>query len=148
MWINVLKGDRSYGQILLRDVLYTLNLGLTLVSISKVAATGCTAMFKDSHLKIFDSSNKLLAEILVSNRLYCIEHRETAIATVETITVDELHCWMGHVAKEVAQALVVKGMVKGLAIDNSQAVMTCDSCEFTKMTQKLIQCKRDDSRAT
>jgi Leucine-rich repeat (LRR) protein len=108
------------------------NLGLMLVSISKIAAMGCNAVFKDSSLKILDHSNNLLTEIPVLKGLYHVDHEEVTMLEIKTVTVDVLHHKMGHITSEDAWALVTKGIGR-LSLDNSWTDSPCNLCEFTMM---------------
>ena len=51
--------------ILLKDVLHCPDMGLTLVSISKIAAAGCKIVFGSLACKIYDSKNKVIGQIIV-----------------------------------------------------------------------------------
>ena len=115
MYIDVPNGSET-SRILLRDVLYSPNMGVTLVSIGKITDAGCTALFHGSSCRIFDSSRTLLAEIPKQYGLYrtFTPHLETgglAGWVAEVLTIDELHRRLGHVGHEAARMLVEKGLV-------------------------------------
>jgi hypothetical protein len=63
-------------------------------------------MFDGSLLKIYNSSKKLLGQVPVNWGLYHVQHSEYAHSAVETVTVDELHCCMGHIALDTENLLV------------------------------------------
>jgi len=117
------------SKVTLKDVLYAPDMGLTLVSISRIAAAGFQSIFEGSSLKIR------------------VEHNESAHAAVTTVTIDDLHRRMGHIAPDAAKLLVSKGIVSGLRLDGSQGTSTCDSCEFAKTTRKAIKRERIAERA-
>jgi hypothetical protein len=60
MEIEVLFGNGRSSKILLKDMLYVKDMGVTLVSISCITATGHKAIFDGPFLKIFNSTRKLL----------------------------------------------------------------------------------------
>ena len=47
---------------------------------------------------------------------------------------------------DVIFEMVVKGMVEGVTLDQSQVPRSCDSCEFAKTTRKPIQRERVEER--
>jgi hypothetical protein len=123
-------------------VLYAQDIGVTIVSISRITAAGHKAIFDGPLLKIYNSSKKLLGEVPVNQGLYRVEHNESAYSAVETVTVDELHRRMGHIALDAAKLLVKKGIVDGIELDESQNPRNCNSCEFAKTSRKPIKCKQ------
>jgi hypothetical protein len=87
-------------------------MGVTLVSISRITAAGHKAIFDGPSLKISDSTRKLLGEIPVSEGLYCVEHTESTHTAMETVTVNDLHRRMGHIAPDAVKLLVKKGILR------------------------------------
>ena len=73
IYIEVSNGDKSTC-VLLKDVLYTLSMDVTLISISKLTAAGYSALFHDSVCRIFNRYKKLVGEVEVSNGLYRVKH--------------------------------------------------------------------------
>ena len=74
----------------------------------------------------------MLAQILMKNGLYCVKHdRDVDIAVVATpvvMTIEKLHCVMGHITPEAAKALVNKGLVEGIKLDQSSKMLdVCSS---------------------
>jgi hypothetical protein len=66
----------------------------------------------------------------------------------EVLTIEELHCQMGHIAPKTAKQMVSSGAIKGLEIESASAIQHCDSCEYTKATCKPIKKERQTPRAT
>jgi hypothetical protein len=150
MKVTLPNGPRNTtATILLKDVLYAPKLGVTLVSISKVAGSGCTAVFHGDSCKILNQKKKLLGSITVRNGLYRVEHEpEFGMAAVpEKVTVDELHRRMGHIAPEAARRLVKAGLVEGIELDESEEPKSCDSCAYAKTTRKAVGKERERPRA-
>ena len=150
MYIDVPNGSET-SRILLCDVLYSPNMGVTLVSIGKITDAGCTALFHSSSCRIFDSSRTLLAEIPKQYGLYrtFTPHLTGGLAerVAEVLTIDELHRRLGHVGHDAARMLVEKGLVQGVELDPDTKPTTCPSCEWGKGHWKVIQREREDRRA-
>ena len=96
LWIKIPNRNNA-TTILLKNVLHCLDMGLTLVSISKIAAAGCKIIFKSLTCKIYDIKDKVIGQINAQNRLYQVDHAATINVAMaeqawEVITVDELHC--------------------------------------------------------
>jgi hypothetical protein len=66
MEIEVPLGNRKLSKVLLKNMLYAQDIGVTLVSISHITAAGHKAIFDGPSLKIYNSSKKLLGEVPVN----------------------------------------------------------------------------------
>ena len=151
MYIDVPNGSET-SRVLLRDVLHSPNMGVTLVSIGKITDAGCSVVFHGNICRIFDSSRTLLAEIPKQNGLYrtFTPHSETgslAARIAEVLTIDELHRRLGHVGHEAARILVEKGLVQGVELDPDSKPTVCPSCVWGKGHRKVMQREREDKRA-
>ena len=150
MHIEVPNG-KTTSCILLRDVLYAPKMGLTLVSISRIAAAGFTTIFRQDSAKIFGPRKSQLGCIKVQGGLYRVEHGRShdtaASASTGVVTIEELHRLMGHISPEVARAMVKKGMVEGIKLDETSEIRSCDSCEYGKAHRKPIGKVRVAERA-
>ena len=69
-----------------------------------------------------------------------------SIDTEETLSVDELHCWMGHISQEQARLLIDKGLVEGVNLEAGSEPTTCESCEWEKTTRKKVTKVREGER--
>ena len=148
MHIEVPNGENQ-TRILLKDVLYAPSMSLTLVSISRIAAAGYATLFRDTSCRIYDVQRELVGEIPVGGGLYRVHHPpvdESAASVGETITVNDLHRRMGHIAHQAARDLVKQKLVDGLVLDETSQPTSCDSCEFAKRTRKPIQKERQTPR--
>jgi len=78
--------------------------------------------------------------------------REVAAAAAArpptTLTINELHRRLGHVAHEAARKLMKDGLVRGVKLDESSVASICESCEWAKGTRKPIQKVRQRERAS
>ncbi|EGO02477.1 hypothetical protein SERLA73DRAFT_69979 [Serpula lacrymans var. lacrymans S7.3] len=53
-----------------------------------------------------------------------------------TITINDLHQYMGHVAHKLLNHLIDSGLTEGVTIDNSEAIAFCETCVKAKATRK------------
>jgi len=146
-----LPNRKSMSQILLKNVLYTPTMGVTLVSISKIAKVGFTTIFHKRLLKILGPRDSLLGSIDIRNGLYRVDHHSCKTATsvsAGTMTIEELHCLLGHFSPEVVKNLVEEGRVEGVKLDKSSTIQSCDSCEYAKAHRKPIQKEQQTPHAT
>ena len=148
-----IPNGKSTATILLKGVLYAPKLGLTLVSISKITDAGFATLFRDEYCRIFDKQRKILGVVNKKNGTYRVQHGPTmptgvtAAATVETITIDQLHRRMGHIAPDTAKRLVEDGIVTGIKLDTSTEIKSCASCKHGRMHRKPVAKARKEERA-
>ena len=150
MLIDIPNGDAT-SKILLKDVLYAPSMGVTLVSISRIAAAGSTVVFSGDNCRIFNSAKTLIGKIEMSQGLYRVysAHDEPAGyagRVKELLTIDELHRRLGHVAHEAAKKLVDDGLVKGVELDEESKPTVCVSCEWGKGHRKAIRKAREEEQ--
>src|SRR5262249_35725761 len=69
-----------------------------------------------------------------------------AINRVDRISLDELHCQMGHISPKAAMRLVDEGIIEGIELMSRQE-KSCDSCAYAKSTRKPIKKERSKPRA-
>jgi hypothetical protein len=140
------------SKLQLTEVLYSLEVGYTLVSIGNLDDEGFTATFGGGKCVITGPDGKRVGEIPKNHRgLYRVERSsETAEVAVEEITLDQLHRRMGHISPETAQKLVQKGFVTGVRLETTASgdPFFCESCTYAKSTRKPIQKVRGGERAT
>src|SRR5271168_1899707 len=137
--------------ILLKDVLYAPDMGLTIISISRVAAAGYSTLFRSNFCRIFDAKQRRIGYIYVTpNGLYRVDHEEyvLAVSTKEKISLMDLHRRMGHIAPEAVKKSVTEGPVEGIALEVEGDMGTCESCEYAKTTRKNIKKERQEPKAT
>ena len=70
MYIYLPNRDKSNSRILLKDVLYASRMGITLVSISRVAGAGSTVVFTGNVCRIYSKDREIIGEIKVKGGLY------------------------------------------------------------------------------
>lgn len=149
--IKIPNGNNSNTSILLKDVLHCPDMGLTLVSIGKIAAAGYHTLFRGPWCRIYDTKNKLVGQLAARNGLYRVDHDIAEMAAMgvagEVLTLEDLHRRMGHIAPTAAQRMIDSGAIKGIELDSSSSIKSCYSCEYAKSTRKPIKRAREEPRA-
>ena len=153
MYINIPNGDLPPSKILLKDVLYTPTMAVTLVSISWIAAAGSMVVFASDACQIYDKDREIIGRIKVKGGLYRVYatrpfEEEYAGKTKEVLSLDELHRRLGHVAHERAKLLVRKGLVEGVELDPDSKLSICESCEWAKGERKAMAKTRERPRTS
>ena len=150
IYIHVPNKEKPNSCILLKDVLYAPSMGVTLVSISKIAGAGSTVVFSGDFCRIFSKDRTLLGEIKVKGGLYRIYSSVSGVqgysAQTEILSVDELHRRLGHISHERAKLLVRKGLVEGIELRTGDEVTICESCKSAKAERKSITKVREGER--
>jgi Pol polyprotein, beta-barrel domain len=75
-----IPNGKTTTHITLKDVLYFLDLAFTLVSLTHCDAAGYSVLLKDRKCLIRDTKGTLLGQVPLSNGLYKVDHRDTAVA--------------------------------------------------------------------
>jgi len=130
VYISVPNGKGQSTRVLLEDVLYAPSMGVTLVSISRIAASGSRVVFEGTGCKIYNKDHVRIGAITTYQglyRTYTLRSSETAATTstndpppdVGILDINELHRRLGHVLHEAARKLVEKGLVEGVQLDKS-----------------------------
>jgi len=137
-----LPNRESNSRILLKDVLYAPTMGITLVSISRIAGAGSTVVFTGNVCRIYSKDRDVIGEIRVKGGLYRVLMKGTKAyaytATLpdnnnEALSLDELHRRLGHVSHDRAKLLVNKGLVEGITLGSGTEVVVCESCEWARV---------------
>ena len=104
--IKITNG-KTTSSILLTDILYCPEMGLTLVLISKLADASFHSYFA-LRCRIFDERKKVIGDIPWRNVLYKVDHSmetggEIGGMAAEVVTIEELHRRMGHILPEATR---------------------------------------------
>ena len=154
IYVYLPNGDKPNSRILLKDVLYAPRMGITLVSISRIAKAGSTVVFTGSVCRIYSRDRDVIGEIRVKGGLYRVltsGSKATAYTThvdEEVLSLDELHRHLGHVSHDRAKMLVNKGLVEGVRLEGNLERVVCESCEWAKGSRKQVSKVREDERRT
>ena len=105
MYIYLPNGDQEPSRILLKNVLFAPSMGITLVSISCIAAAGSTVMFTGNICKIYNKERIVVGVIKVKGGLYRVYTSSSkagahVFSAKEALSSDKLHCYLGHVSHE------------------------------------------------
>ena len=111
-----------------------------------ITNAGHTVTFENQACKIKNKAGKLIGNIPASARgLLKVEHSYLAADStpVEQINIHELHRHLGHMPANAIHALIQNQTIKGIQLIDNGSPIICDSCEYAKMTHKVIlkECK-------
>ena len=150
MIIDVPNGA-EISQLALNEVLYSSEVGYTLISIGKLDDMGFSITFSGGKCSIQGPDGELIGEVPKSSKgLYKVQHERGGEAKVaeEILTLDSLHRRLGHISPKTAQKLIVNGFITGLHLEPSpNADFFCESCVYAKATRKSIPKAREGERA-
>jgi len=120
MQIRIPNGTTT-TTVLLKDVLYAPDMGLTIISVSRVTAAGFAVLFRANFCRIFDLKHKRIGHVHVtSNGLYRVDHDEvvSSASTKTKLTLLELHQRMGHIAPDAVRKLVADKHIVGVELED------------------------------
>ncbi len=147
--IEVPNGESS-SSVILKDVLHTPDMALTIVSISRITKTGCAVSFEGDACKIKSKAGKIIGIVPASaNGLYRVDHSVIARAAIETVSLLTLHRRLGHISPAAICTLIKQGAVTGLTLTDDVTTLVCNSCEYAKTTRKAIhkECEAPQANA-
>ena len=147
--IEVPNGKKS-TKVLLKDTLYAPQIGLTIVSIGRIANAGYSVSFENNSCNIRKGQEeKIVGSIpATGSGLYKVEHALTASAALEQVNILTLHRRLGHVLLDTIRNLVRNNAITGLHIIDDNSPFYCDSCEYAKATHKTIRKERTAPQAS
>ena len=126
--------------IVLWDALHAPEMGLTVVSVGRIANAGYSVAFEGNTCKIKNRSGTLIGSIpLTTNNLYKVEQVNAAITMPEQVDLYTLHCRLGHIAPNSICKLVKSNAITGIQLIDEGPKFTCPSCEYAKATRKPIR---------
>ena len=145
--IDVPNGSSS-TRIVLKDALYAPDMGMTVVSVGKIASAGCTVSFEGKKCRIKNKEGRTIGRISASaNGLYRVDHPITAAAAQEQVDLLTVHRRLGHISVDSIRTLVRANAVTGLQIIDPSSPISCDSCAHAKATRKTIRKESATPRA-
>jgi len=133
MVIDIPNGA-DISQLHLTEVLYSPKVGYTLVSVGRLNDHGFLATFGGGKCVVRGPDGEVLGSVPKTSRgLYKVVHEgEFANIAVEAVTLEQLHCQMGHISPGIAKKLVTEGFVTGVCL-----VSTANSVRrFSPMDRK------------
>jgi hypothetical protein len=128
----------TYTTVTLKNTLYTPKMALTLISAHRITAVGFTIQFENDACNILSPApkQKLIASIAQVNGLYAIPTQTEESAHVAKLTINELHCALGHVAQGAIQYMVKKGLIEGIELNSASTPEFCEACTKAKATRQ------------
>ncbi|CAA7269926.1 unnamed protein product [Cyclocybe aegerita] len=140
-------------QLHLTEVLYSPEVGYTLVSIGRLDEKGFSTTFAHGKCVIRGPKGEEVGEVAKNEKgLYCVEHNDDTVnSAIETITLDQFHRRMGHISPEVARRLVSNKFVTGVRLttmSTSGDPFFCKLCVYAKATRKSVPKERAGERAS
>jgi hypothetical protein len=137
--IQVPNGDRT-TEVVLWDTLHAPDMGLMVVSIRHIANARYIVAFEGNNYKIKNKKGDTISNIPSSpNRLYKVECAYMAAEKREQVDILTLHRRLGHISPNSIRSLIRNGAVIGLQLNDSGPSFICPSCEYAKMTHKVIK---------
>jgi Pol polyprotein, beta-barrel domain/Integrase core domain/GAG-pre-integrase domain len=151
MVINVPNGTTT-SQLNLTEVLYSPEVGYTLVSIGRLDDAGFAITFADGKCVIREQGGRPVGTVpKAGHGLYCVSHEhDTANSAEDVLTLDQFHRQMGHISPETIKRLVTKGFVTGVKLETlpTGEPFFCESCVYAKATCKPVPKVREGNRAS
>lgn len=130
------------SQLRLTEVLYSPEVGYTLVSVGRLDEKSFSVTFSGGQCTIQGPDGSHIGAIPKTKGLYCVVHDqlEQANSADEELSLDQFHCRMGHISAGVACKLVKKGFVTGVHLELTPTgdSFFCESCIYAKATRKPI----------
>ena len=134
---------KSSTSVLLRDALHAPDMGLTVVSISRITGAGHTVSFEGKSCKIRNQAGVLIGDIPASaSGLYKVEHAYAAIDSLEKVDLPTLHRRLGHIAGDTIRSLFRNNLIDGIELLDDGTPLLYDSCQHAKFTRKPIKKER------
>jgi transposase InsO family protein len=134
---------KSTTPVLLCDTLHAPDMGLTIVSISRITDAGHSVSFEGQSCKIKNKTGVLIGDIPASmSGLYKVEHAYSAKEALERVDLPTLHRRLGHIAADTICSLVRNHLIDGVNLIDDGSPLLCDSCEYAKFTKKPIRKER------
>ena len=145
--IQVLNGA-TMSKIMLHDVLYALDMGLTVVSISHIMKASYKVEFDNNSCIVKKKLEmKIVSRIAESpNGLFKVEHALAAAIDMpmdEHIHIHMLHRRLGHIAADSIHSLIHANSITGVHLIDDSTPFSCDSCKYAKMMRKAIRKERE-----
>ena len=135
--INVPNGAKS-SQLRLTEVLYSPEVGYTLISVGRLDEKGFSANFSGGKCTITGPDGKRVGAVPKNHHgLYRVDHEsESASTAEEVLTIDQFHRRLGHISVTAARKLANDGFITGLRLETTPSgnEFFCESCVYAKST--------------
>jgi hypothetical protein len=122
-------------------VLYTPTLGFTLISVGRIDDTGYFCTFGGGRCEIRTSDGHQIRYIPKSGGVYRSAHqssRNTALAGVQQVSLQELHNQLGHIGTQTLKNLICNGIIDGIILTDNLDDFECRPCILGKTQRKSV----------
>jgi len=123
-------------------VLYSPEVGYTLVSVGHLDENGFSVNFSGGKCTITGPDGEQVREVLKNHHgLYHVDHElESASTAEEVLMLDQLHCHLGHISPDAARRLAQNSFIIGLCLESTVTgkEFFCKSCMYAKATWKPV----------
>jgi hypothetical protein len=157
MIIEVPDGVNA-SKLTLTEVLYSPEIGYTLISVGHLDEAKLTATFGQGKCEIHAADGECIGAVFKSSKgLYCVGHESVDLTldgdstnfATNRVTALEAHRLFGHIAPSAAKRLLTKGFVTGIELDSSGDEPTfCESCIYAKSHHQKIPKVHEGDHAT
>jgi len=115
-------------------------MGITIVSVNRIAKAGYSVTFKENTCQIRNKAGKLIGTITASkNGLYKVERVYAAATPDERVDLATLHRRLAHIAPDAIRKFVRRGAIEGIQLVDDRTPLICDACDQAKATRKEIR---------
>ena len=117
-------------------------MAFTLLSISKLDKSGYKVVFHKQLCTISNTKGHTIAKILHSQGLYHVQTPEQpknslkANAVVIKMSINEVHCHLGHISLAAIKHAIAKGFITGIDLDESSKPEFCEACVKAKSARQ------------
>jgi hypothetical protein len=136
MIVNV-PNSQQMSKMWLTNILYAPEAALMLISIGQIDDAGYHTAFWKRHCVISTGpeGQGVIRRILKRTGLYSVTRvlkAEQSHMSVESITLEQLHCWIGHITYDTARNLVEKELVTRVKLTDTLKPEICKACVKVK----------------
>jgi GAG-pre-integrase domain len=138
--VDVPNGAVS-SDLRLTEVLYSPEVGYTLVSVGHLDDMGFNVTFGGGKCIITGPDGKKVGEVAKnSHGLYHVDHEPESACAAEVLMLDQLHYHLGHISPNAAKKLTQDGFITGLRLETTASGedVFCESCVYAKATRKPV----------
>lgn len=143
------KGNGSYAEIPVTDVLYVPKLEGALLSVKNLVEKGLTVKFQNNKCFI-QNGRETLATGRIKEHLYCLDIAAQQAKLSAQKHADCIHKWhrrLGHRHPDCIKEMQRRDLARDLTVSDCSEMMKCQCCIKAKATRMTIP-KKSESRAS
>ena len=129
-------------QAVFKDAVHAPEMAFTLLSISKLDKLGHKVVFHKQLCTISNTKGHTIAKIPHSQDLCHVQTPEQpkssfkANAAVIKMSINEVHCHLGHISSAAIKHVIAKGFITGIDLDKSLKPEFCEACVKAKSARQ------------